>query len=252
MVIRAVEGLSGRRRLQRIYDELYEEQATPINLWEKTLNKLDIAIDYDEEQLGKVPKSGPVIFVANHPFGIVDGAILCHLVSRVRPDYFLLVNEVVSHEPLIGKHFLPVDFRTTREALMTNLATKKETTERLNRGEVLAIFPSGGVSTAKRVWGEVEEFPWRRFIGARIHATQCTVVPIYFHGRNSRLFQLVSKVSMNLRLGLLLFETVNKKGKKFRVEIGNPIPYETMRHYRNRQDLIDYLQAHTLALGWKE
>lgn len=251
-IILTVEWLTGRQQLQKVYDELHEEDPTPYNVWGNALGKLNIKMDYDASQLEKIPKSGPLIFVANHPFGVVDGAILLHIATRVRKDYFLLVNEVVSHEPVLEGHFLPVDFRQNEEALKTNLRTKEQTTERLNKGEALVIFPSGAVSTARKFFGPVDEFPWRRFICTRIHETQCSVVPIYFHGQNSRLFQFVSKFSMNLRLGLLLHEIMNKRNKTLKVEIGDPIHYPEMEEYEDRQMLIDFLKDRTMSLGEKE
>ncbi len=248
-VISTVEKLTGRDYLQNIYNQLHEETPNPFDVWENALDKLDIKMDFDHSQLEKAPRQGPVIFVANHPFGVVDGAIMCHLVTRVRRDYFLLVNEVLSHEPIMKGHLLPVDFRGNDEALATNLETKERTTERLRNGEALAIFPSGGVATSMKFFGEVREFPWRRFICTRIHETECTVVPLYFHGRNSRLFQFVSKFSMNLRLGLLLHEIMNKRGKTIRIEIGDPITYDEMRPYEDRQALIEFLYKRTMALG---
>jgi len=249
VIIRTVESLTGKKKLQKIYDELHQNDPNPWEVWGQALDKLDIKLDYDPAQVEKFPPTGPVIFVANHPFGVVDGAILCHLVTRVRRDFFLLVNEVLAHEPIMEGHLLPVDFRGTPDALETNLETKRQTTERLNKGEVLAIFPSGAVATALSFRGPVQELPWRRFICTRIHETQCTVVPLYFHGQNSKLFQLVSKFSMNLRLGLLLNEISNKKGKTIRVEIGDPIPYSEMEAYEDRQELIDFLWIRTSQLG---
>jgi len=245
----AVEYLTGRPYLQRLYDEIHEEDPTPYNVWEKALDKLDITVDYSSEQLDKAPREGPVIFVANHPFGVVDGAILCHLVTRVRRDFFLLLNEVLSYEPILKGHLLPVDFRGTQQALATNLRTKERTTERLANGEALAIFPSGAVATALKFFGPVQEFPWRKFICTRIHETKCTVVPLYFHGQNSRLFQFVSKISMNLRLGLLLHEIMNKRGQTIRVEVCDPLPYGEMAPYEDRQELIDFLRKRTMSLG---
>lgn len=250
-VIGTVENLTGRKYLQQIYEELHEETPNPFDVWENAMNKLDIKMDYDQQQLEKAPRSGPVIFVANHPFGVVDGAIMCHLVTRVRRDYFLLVNEVLSREPIMKGHLLPVDFRGNEEALQINLRTKELTTERLRKGEALAIFPSGGVATAMKFFGEIQEFPWRRFICTRIHETKCTVVPFYFHGKNSRLFQFVSKFSMNLRLGLLLHEIMNKRGKTVKIEIGDPITYDQMEQYEDRQELIEFLYNKTMALGGK-
>lgn len=248
LIISTVERLTGRAHLQKIYEELHEETPNPFDVWENALNKLRIRMDYDAHQLEKAPKEGPVIFIANHPFGVVDGAFLCHLVTRVRRDYFLLVNEVLSREPIMEGHLLPVDFRGNQEALEINLRTKERTTERLNEGEALAIFPSGGVATSMKFFGKVEELPWRRFICTRIHETQCTVIPIFFYGKNSRLFQFVSKFSMNLRLGLLLHEIMNKRGTTVRAEVGDPITYAEMAPYTDRQELIEYLYQRTMSL----
>jgi putative hemolysin len=248
-VIRTVEFLTGRRPLMKIYDELHAADPTPYNVWPNALEKLGITVDFDASQLDKIPRSGPMIFVANHPFGVVDGLMMLYLVTQVRKDYFLLINEVVSHEPVVKGHLLPVDFRPTEAAKATNIRTKERTTERLAAGEALVIFPSGAVATQTRFFGPVVEFPWRRFICTRIHETQATVVPIYFHGQNSWLFHFVSKFSMNLRLGLLLYEVLNKRNQTFRVEVGDPIPYPEMAPYQDRQALIDYLREKTMNLG---
>jgi putative hemolysin len=248
LVIRTVEKLTGSRHLQRIYQELHEETPNAFDVWSNALRKLNVTVAFQEEQLARIPSQGPVIFVANHPFGVLDGIIFLDLVTRVRKDYFLLINEVLAHEPLVAGHFLPVDFRPSKAAALTNLETRRLTTERLRQGEALVIFPGGGVATVQKINGEVEEFPWRSFIASRIHETQCTVVPIYFHGKNSPLFHLVSKVSMNMRLGLLLHELMNKRGTCISVAIGDPIPYDQMKVYKNRQALIDFLYKKTMDL----
>lgn len=250
IVIRAVEKWTGRDHLQRVYDEIYAEPGgpDPFSVWGKGLEKLGVRVDFDREALQSVPREGPLIFIANHPFGIVDGAILLHLVTRVRKDYFFLINEVISHEPFLRDHLLPVDFRKGEGARDNNLRSRRRATERLREGESLVIFPAGGIATARKPWGKAEELPWKKFIAPRIHETHCTVVPVFFHGQNSRLFQWVSRVHMNLRLGLLLYEVMNKRGKTIRVEIGDPIPYREMQAYAKAPELIDFLQQRTLAL----
>ncbi|MEO1436017.1 MAG: lysophospholipid acyltransferase family protein [Bacteroidota bacterium] len=252
-MIRFIETISGRNTILRIYRSLLNEGVTPWDVWGRALEKLDIKMDYDEAQLAKTPKEGPVIFVANHPFGVIDGAILLHLATRVRKDYFLLINEVLSHEPFLTDHLLPIDFRNAPDAKATNEKTKVMTTERLRNGEVLLIFPSGGVATRTSFFSkEVTEFRWNKFIGDRIHETQCSIMPLYFHGENSWLFHFVSKLSMNLRLGLLLREIFNKRGKTFRIEIGDPIHYDEMKQYGESIPLINYLRERTMALGPKK
>jgi len=249
-IIRFIENLMGKKKLNRMYDELHEMDPDPWNVWPMIMDKLELKVDYIADQLKKVPKTGPVIFVANHPYGIVDGAIFLYLVSQVRKDYFLLIHEVLSHEPILKKHFLPVDFRPTEAAKQNNLRTKELTTERLNNGEALVIFPAGAVATQKRfsLKGPALEWPWRRFICTRIHETKCTVVPLFFHGENSKAFHMVSKVSLNLRMGLLLREALNKKGKTIKVDIGDPITYEQMAQYTDRQELIEFLHETTMGL----
>jgi putative hemolysin len=248
-VIKTVERLTGSRHIQGIYNSLKAEGATAYNFWGHALEKLHIELDYDERQLAKIPASGPLVIIANHPFGLVDGAILLHLTTRIRHDFFLLINEVLAHEPLLAGHLLPVDFRKTKEAMATNLLTRQLVDERLTQDQALVIFPGGGVATVNQSGGALEEFPWRPFIAAKIHEHQCPVVPIYFHGRNSWLFHWVSRISVNLRLGLLLHEVMNKRGRTLRVKIGDPIPYENLRSYRNRQALMDYLKEKTMNLA---
>lgn len=246
-VIQFAEKIAGKDFAQGIYNDLHAEGVTPITAWRRILEKLNITLDFDESQLDKVPQKGPLIFIANHPFGILDGVILCYLAAKKRHDYFLLVNEVLSKEPIMKDHLLPVDFRGDERARQRIDKTKNDTAERLGKGECLVIFPSGGVATRFKWFGKVKEWSWKKFICTQIHRTQCTVVPVFFHGKNSELFQVVSKISMTARLGLLLHEVRNKRNKTFRVEIGDPLPYEQMAHMTDRQALIDFLYRHTMT-----
>ncbi len=168
-LIRRFEHLSGVSRLQCMYDEIYRDQVVGPQLWRAALDKLQITVDYDAAALDDVPRSGPIVFVANHPFGIVDGLIMCFLISQVREDFFLLVNAAVLPQPLIERYLLPIDFKATKAALKTNLSTKHLTTQRLRQGHALGIFPAGMVATAQTPWGPAREMPWHTFVSRRIH-----------------------------------------------------------------------------------
>ncbi|MBK7869945.1 MAG: lysophospholipid acyltransferase family protein [Saprospiraceae bacterium] len=251
VMINTIEYATGRRKLERIYNEVRNMHLPPTEMWGTALQKMDIKMRYDADQLAKVPTEGPLIFVANHPFGVVDGLILGHLISRVRPRFALLVNEVLCREEQLEDFLLPIDFNETKEALNTNLRTRTIAMERLRAGEALGIFPSGGVATAPKIWKRVQDLEWKRFTASLIRQTQATVVPLYFHGRNSHLFQLASQINMNLRLSLLLNEIRNKMGKTVRISIGDPILYETLVPYKDRQELLDYLRRITFDLANK-
>lgn len=249
VVIAAIELTTGRRKLERLYNEVRNLQLPPSEMWGTALQKLDIGMDFDAAQLTKVPKEGPVVFIANHPFGVVDGLILGHLVSRVRERFAILVNEVICKEDQLEDFLLPIDFQETKEAMQTNLRSRQETMARLKRGEALAIFPAGGVATSPKVFDKAQDLEWKRFTVKVIQQTQATVVPIFVHGQNSRLFQMASHISLPLRLSLLLNEIRNKMGKTVRINIGDPIPYETLSKATDRQGMLDYLRKITFDLG---
>lgn len=247
-VIAAIELSTGRRRLERIYNEVRDMQLPASELWGTALQKLDIKLEYDATRLAKVPKDGPIVFISNHPFGVVDGLILGHLVSRVRERFVILVNEVICKEEQLEDYLLPIDFRETKEALQTNLNSRQQTLERLRRGEALAIFPAGGVATSPRVFDKALDLEWKRFTIKVIQQTQATVVPLYVHGQNSRLFHLASKINLQLRLSLLLNEIRNKIGKTIHITVGEPILYQDLLKVTDRQGMLDYLRKTTEGL----
>ncbi len=248
-IIETVEFATGRRKIERIYNEVRNLHLPPIEIWGTALQKLAIGLNYDQQQLEKIPPEGPLIFIANHPFGVVDGLILGHLISRTRQRFVLLVNEVLCREEQLDDFLLPIDFNETKEAMQTNLRTRALAIERLRASEALGIFPSGGVATAPNVFARIQDLEWKRFTARLIQQTHATVVPLYFHGRNSRLFQVASQINLNLRLSLLLNEIRNKMGKTVRIEIGDPIPYKALAQYKDRQEMLDYLRKVTFDLG---
>lgn len=248
LLIGTIEHATGRKRLERVYSEIKAEQPNSAQLWDLMLEKLELFPNYDTAQLEKIPREGPIIFVANHPFGVVDGVILGYLASRVRSKFCVLVNEVLCREELLQPYFLPIDFRDTRAAQQTNINTRNETLRRLKSGEALAIFPAGGVATSPKLWGKAEDLDWKRFVIKMIWQTKATVIPVFVHGQNSRLFQVASHLSMNLRLSLLLHEVKNKMGKQLYLDIGDPMPFEQLSNIKDRQELLDHLRVATFNL----
>lgn len=248
LVIETIEFLTGRPRLERLYNEAHAiENIEHAERWKAVLDKLELNIRYSKQQLSKIPKDVPLVLIANHPFGVVDGLTFGYLAALARPNFKILVNGVLEHDHMLQAYLLPVDFRETREAMKTNINTKNEAIKMLNEGGTIVIFPSGGVATASKVFNKPTDFEWKNFLLKLIHKPKSTVVPLYFHGRNSRLFHIASFINMNLRLGLLLNEIRNKMGKNVDVTIGEPIAYETMAQIP-RKELLAFLRKETMKL----
>ncbi len=250
LVINSIEFATGRKRLEKLYTQVRQENPSPTEVWNSVLSKLEVDIQFDTEKLNRIPKKGPLILIANHPFGVVDGLIFGHLISQVRQDFHVLVNEVLYREEILRHQLLPVDFRTTKEALKVNIESRNKALASLKAGGAIGIFPAGGVATSpKPLKGKAEDLEWKNFVLKMIKQTDATIVPFFFHGQNSRLFQLVSHINLNLRLSLLLNEVRNKMGRQIKVEIGEPISKKSLESIQGRAELLKFLRKKTYELS---
>lgn len=249
LLIRGVEWISGRHQLDKLCNRALEDSSPMAEKWSQVLSHLHIEVSIDRYRLSqRLQTANPVIVIANHPFGVLDGVILIDILASLREDYFMMVNSVLCRDPRISPYFLPIDSGKTKNAVKINLSTRREAIKRLRSGGALGIFPAGSVATAPMGWGRAREREWKLFVAKLIQLTQATVIPLYFEGQNSRLFQIVSQFNRPLRLALLLREVLNKSGQSIKVHCGDPLPPEGFTGMR-RTDLIHHLWRVTHALG---
>lgn len=247
-VIRSVEVLSGQPRLAKQYERVKARTTNrpgtpdPGAFFAEALNELDIEVAY--EFLGAPPPAeGPVVFVANHPFGVVDGLALCRLALEQRGSVKIMIHRALFKDPALQPFMLPVDFEGSREAAKRNIAVRDEAIAFLRGGGTVAVFPGGGISTASQPFGPATDLEWKLLPAKLIQVTRATVVPVFFPGQNSALFQIASQISQTLRLSLVIREVRNKRGRPLAVRVGAPIPFDALPEAKkDRKELTEHLR----------
>jgi putative hemolysin len=257
LLINTIELTAGRAFIENEYDRLLGACPSGDAFWEAALSATRIDLKLDAARFAAIPKTGPLILLANHPFGVVDGLVMCVLAMRARGDFRILINSALCREPRVMRYMLPIDFSDSKEAVRGNIQSKRDAELALSKDIPIVIFPAGGISTCggaieaglRNLSKPVTDLDWKLFTAKLIQTAHATAVPVYFHGRNSTLFQAASQISLTLRLALIIFECRRMLGKPLRIEIGAPITYESVAHIESRQALTEHLRQTVYALG---
>jgi putative hemolysin len=248
-LIGTIERLTGQPKLQRIYDDYMLRRDAEDNFWQSAVEYLRLSIRYDADTLAAIPKTGPLIVIANHPFGVLDGIAAGYLTTRIRSDMKLMAHAALGRATALRPYLIPIEFDGASSALRSNVAAKRAALEHLRDGGSLVIFPAGRVSTARNVLGTAVDDPWKLFAGKLIEMSGATVVPVFFAGQNGMMFHLVSRFSEAMREALLLREVARRMGDEIVACIGTPLSSESLQGFANRQALLDYLRGEVYAMG---
>lgn len=252
-VIRTVERLSGRRKLLRLYrDWQAGGKRQGESVFHAALRLLEVEPEVQGgENLARLPARGGLLIVANHPFGILDGLAVGRLAMHLRGNAQILTNSLLCQVPEVAPHLLPVDFSPTPEARRLTSATRRRAVELLAAGQVVAIFPAGGVATANApVRGRACDSEWHPFVGRLATLPGVTTLPVHFSGQNSRLFQIASHVSYPLRVALIFHETRRRIGHPLRLTVGAPVAADVLARL-DRDGIARDLRQRTMALAGK-
>jgi putative hemolysin len=188
---------------------------------ERLLRALEIRMECDG--LDAIPMTGPLLIVANHPHGIVDGLALSTLVRRVRTDVRVLANRILSHVPGLDKLCFFVDPFDGQTAAARSQAGLRAALRWLRQGGALVIFPAGEVAHRTAADGSFAESPWRLTAVRLAQATGAAAVPAFIDGKNSRWFYAAGRVHPRLRTALLAAEFLKKHGTTLAVRFGGAI-----------------------------
>jgi putative hemolysin len=187
----------------------------------RALAALDVSIDADG--VHHVPPSGPLVVVANHPFGALDGLVLLDLIGRVRPDAKLLGNRWLAALPGLRPQLVRVDVFGGRAAVHRNGLAVREAMQWLARGGCVALFPAGEVAHTVASGRRVVDSAWRTTAGELALRVGAAVLPVFFAGANSRLFRAAGRIHPLLRTALLPRELNAKRGSRITVRVGAPL-----------------------------
>ncbi len=212
------------------------------------LKALNTSYDVDLPTGFEIPKTGPLVIVANHPFGILDPCVLAHFIATYRPDMRLMANSLLDNIPELQDRIIAVDPFGQEGAKRKNLGAMKEAMRFLHEGGALAVFPAGEVAHYQPGRG-IEEAPWSRHIGSLIRHTQASVLPLFFPGSNSSLFHAAGLIHPRFRTGLLLHEMSRRQGSHITLRAGHVIPYGKIKKFSDDEALTRYLRLHTLILA---
>jgi len=250
LAINALELATGRNQLRRLYFQHQASGWEGASFFDVAIKALSLDLRYDADKLAALPKQGPLVVVSNHPFGVLDGIVMCALMRRARPDFLVLTNAVLLRAPEMRDHMLPIDFTETIEAQRANVASRAKALAHLRNGGCLVIFPAGAISTSPDRLGlrPAVDPPWTPYLARLVQSAKAPVAPIFFRGQNSWLFQIVSHISPTLRLALFFHELSRRIGARCDVEIGKVIDFERLADFKDRQALVAALRGATYSL----
>ncbi|MGD9209902.1 MAG: lysophospholipid acyltransferase family protein [Desulfobacteraceae bacterium] len=247
-------GVSGSlERLLAIHkiNHLYQSmpfQLRPVEFCRKSLEVLNINYAVTEQELAAIPEIGPLVIIANHPFGGIEGIILSEILFNIRPDVRILGNYLLHQIPQLREKIIAVDPFNSRKAAVRNAAAIRKTVKWLKDGGALIAFPSGEVSHWCGKTAKIVDPPWSVHITRLITMAKAKTIPVYIHGRNSLLFSLVGMIHPRLRTLLLPREMVRKKSATIQLSIGKPILWQRLKAIGPEQPATAFLRFNTYLL----
>lgn len=226
------------------------EQSEGASFFDTLLQRLDLSCVCAEADRRRIPAKGPVMVVANHPYGLADGLILGALLLKIRPDIKFMANSLLASAELEAsrKYIIPVNPFGGPESAIANRKGVRQCVEWLRSGGLLIMFPAGEVSSLRLPAGTISDPAWNETAVRLVRMTNALTVPVFFHGSNSPGFQLAGLFHPSLRTMLLPRELLNKRGRTLRVAVGSPISASNLSRHPTAREAADYLQWRTQLL----
>ena len=250
LFIMIIELLTGKIKLKKLYDEYLSEDRPPKFFWDDAVLKLNLTLKTSFKEGSYIPKKGKLIVIANHAFGVADGVSICSIISKVRQDYKMVTHKVLRQADAVKDKILPIDFNETKEALLTNISTRKEAEKVLLNEGVLILFPSGRIATKKNLKKntKADDGEWKQWVSKLILKTKSPVLPIFFDGQNSQWYHIANKLGLTFRYSLCMYELKRKIGDNIYMYFGSIISYDRLAGIGDIKEITSYLRSVTYSL----
>lgn len=239
-IVSAIMKFAKINKVNALYDKVKDKEGQ--DFFDSILTELNVKYLAFQEDLDRIPKTGPFILVANHPLGALDGIIMCKILSDIRPDFKVMGNFLLTNIKPMAPFVISVNPFQDRKDIYNSTSGIKEALKHLEAGNCLGIFPAGEVSNKNNEFNEIQDKEWEKTILKLIKKAKVPVVPMYFHAKNSKLFYNVSKIHPNLQTLMIPAEMLNKREKPIKIRIGRPVSPKVQNEYDQIKDLGKFLR----------
>lgn len=234
-------------KLNKLYSDFEHEKG--VHFIDGVIESLGIRYALYPEEEDRIPREGAFIVVANHPFGLLDGLMMIRLIAGVRPDFKVMANYLLQRLETLESFFIPVDPFGTKDSTQKSLGGIKQFLQHLQAGHPVGIFPAGEVSSFQAESKLITDREWQKSAVKVIYRAKVPVLPIFFHGSNSFIFHLLSRINPKFRTAGIPAELFNKNHHTLRIRVGNPVLPETLAEMGSEDEAGRFLRAKVYALG---
>lgn len=233
--------MSRINQVNELYDKLKDKEGK--DFFDSFVRERNLKYVVFEDDLCKIPKSGPFILVANHPLGAIDGILMTKILSEIRPDFKIMGNFLLEKIKPMKPYVIAVNpFEGDRKNIRSSAAGMRETLKHLEEGGCVGIFPAGEVSNKNNELGIIMDKPWEKPALKLIRNANVPVIPMYFHTRNSRMFYNIAKIHPDLQTMMLPSEMMKNREEPIRIRIGKPVSPKIIEEQETVEELGEFLQ----------
>ncbi|MCI0513524.1 lysophospholipid acyltransferase family protein [candidate division KSB1 bacterium] len=242
-----LERMLAFHRANKIFKRIVNQPPT-LAFADQVLTELSVTYQVSDADLTRIPKTGPVLLVANHPFGLIDGLILISLLQSIRPDFKILSDYVLGHITQVRDFLILTHPKSAPDAANTNYRALKSSIQWLKNGGMLVVFPGVDVSHLQVSRRQITDPEWNEIFARLIRLTQVPVTPVFFKGSNTILFQIMGYLHRNLRNLMLPQQMLKKQAQAIQVRIGQPIPFKKLNTLASNSSIMEFLRLRTYIL----